>query len=102
MLYYWILFFFIAFGSKFILALITIYIVLPAGNECGQCDGETLLMRGGRVGRFTSWLLMHRVQRRWCPLCGWEGLARRVDIHTGPSHAGIRDHVHSIRHIADR
>jgi hypothetical protein len=45
---------------------------------------------------------MHRVQRRWCPLCGWEGHARRVDIHTGPSHAGIRDHVHSIRHIADR
>jgi hypothetical protein len=102
MLYYWLLFFFVAFGAKCILATIMIYLLLPADRECSRCDGETLLLQGGHVSRFTSWFLMHRVQRRWCPGCGWEGLARRID-ESGPQHAdGTSDVIHPTRHSADR
>ena len=102
MLYYWLFFFFVAFGSKVVLALITIYVILPQERECSRCDGETLLLRGGRVGRFTAWLLMNRVQRRWCPLCGWEGLSRRIRDTAPESSVQTRDRIHSTRHIADR
>lgn len=101
MLFYWLLFIFIVFGVKLLLATATIYLLLPAGRECSRCEGETLLLRGGRVGRCTSWLLMHRVQRRWCPLCGWEGLARHVHETVPPLAENARDHITSSRHTAD-
>jgi hypothetical protein len=43
---------------------------------CSECDGETLPIRMGALGRLLSWLTRGAVQRRWCPRCGWEGLTR--------------------------
>jgi hypothetical protein len=73
---YWLLFAFVAFGAKLLLALITIYLLFPGDRCCNQCDGETLLMRMGRAGRIVSRLLLGTIQWRWCPRCGWEGVAR--------------------------
>lgn len=70
------LFFFVAFGSKMVLAAITIWLLLPTDPRCSRCDGDTLLIRMGRAGRLLSRLMLGTVQRRWCPRCGWEGLAR--------------------------
>lgn len=70
------LFFFVAFGSKVVLAAITIYLLFPADARCSRCDADTLLIRMGRLGRATSGLLLGTVQRRWCPGCGWEGFGR--------------------------
>lgn len=79
MLFYWLLFFFLAFGSKVLLAFAMIYLLLPSDKFCNQCDEETLLIRANRAGRIGFALSFGRVQWRWCPRCGWEGLARRVE-----------------------
>jgi hypothetical protein len=78
MLYYWILFFFVAFGAKVILAFVMIFLLLPSDRTCSQCDGETLWIRSHRTGRWGSSLTLGRLHWRWCPRCGWEGVARRV------------------------
>ena len=75
MLYY-LLFLFVAFGAKLVLALVTIFLLLPSDAQCSECDGETLLVRMGPVGRTVSFLLFGQLQQRWCPRCGSEVLAR--------------------------
>lgn len=78
MLYYYLLFFFIAVGAKLILAMLMIYLLLPDDRRCSECDEETLLIRTRVPGRLAARLTRRRVQWRWCPRCGWEGLARRA------------------------
>jgi hypothetical protein len=74
---YYLLFFFVTVGAKLLLALVMIYFLLPRERSCTQCDGDTLLMGASRAGRIATRLLLGRVQWRWCPQCGWEGMARR-------------------------
>jgi ribosomal protein S27AE len=76
MSWYYALYVFVAVGAKLILALVMIYLLLPDDRRCDRCDEETLLLRTGRGGRWALGLLRHRVQWRFCPRCGWEGLAR--------------------------
>jgi hypothetical protein len=72
------LFFFVAFGAKALLGFVMIYLLLPSDRSCSQCDEDTLLVRTNRAGRFGFAMSRGRVQWRWCPGCGWEGLARRA------------------------
>ncbi len=72
----WIFFFFLAFGAKALLAVAMIYLIIPTDRVCNECDGETMLVQMGVMGRLLSALTLGRVQRRWCPRCGWEGLTR--------------------------
>ena len=74
----YLLFFFAAVGAKLILAVLTIFLLLPTDRRCTECDGETLLVRMGGFGRFVSRLMFGILQRRWCPRCGWEGTTRRT------------------------
>ena len=74
--FYWLFFFFVAFGAKVVLAFVMIYLLLPTDRQCVQCDDDTLLIRPSRAGRLGFALSRGRVQYRWCPRCGWEGLAR--------------------------
>jgi hypothetical protein len=78
MLYYYLLFFFIAMGAKFVLALLMIYLLLPGDDRCMDCDADTLLLGGDRAALFVTRTLRARLQRRWCPACGGESLARPV------------------------
>ena len=78
MLFEWLLFIFVAIGAKFGLALLTIYLLLPADRRCSQCDGETLLIRPGRLGRLGAAASFGLLRWRWCPRCEWEGMSRRV------------------------
>lgn len=82
----WLFFFFIAFGSKVLLAMAMIYFLFPADRVCSECDGETLPVRMGPVGRGVSRVMLGRLQRRWCPRCGWEGMAR-TGRRPHPAHA---------------
>jgi hypothetical protein len=84
MWYHWVLFIFVAFVAKVLLAFAMIYILLPNERSCAQCDGETLLIRGNRLSRIGSALTLGRVQWRWCPRCEWEGLARRIGPQKHP------------------
>lgn len=80
----YLLFFFVAVGAKLLLALFTIYLLFPTDTRCSGCDGDTLLLRMGATGRmFARCLFLGRVERRWCPRCGWEGMARRSASRTG-------------------
>lgn len=72
----WLLFFFVAFGSKVLLATVMIYLLFPSDRTCSACDGETVALRPGPFGRVMQALLLGAIQRRWCPRCGWEGTAR--------------------------
>lgn len=73
---FWISFFFVAFGAKVVLALATIYLILPAERSCVQCDADTIPVRMGPAGRLLAWAMRGTVERRWCPRCEWEGMTR--------------------------
>jgi hypothetical protein len=75
----WLLFFFIAFGAKVVLACAMIYLILPADRVCSGCDAETLPLRMGGMGRLCARVMLNRIQRRFCPRCGWEGFIRITD-----------------------
>lgn len=75
---YWALFFFVTVGAKLLMAVVMIYFLLPAERRCAECDEETLLLGGSRAGRLRTRIFLGRVQTRWCPACGWEGLSRRA------------------------
>jgi len=77
---YWLLYFFVAFGAKLLLAFVMIYLLLPNDRQCTQCDEETLLIQTNRAGRIGFALSLGRIQWRWCPRCGEEGLARPADF----------------------
>jgi hypothetical protein len=85
MLYYWLIFFFVAFGAKVLLAFLMMYLLLPADRRCGRCDGETLLIRANRAARFGFALSRRHVEWRWCLACGWEGLGRRSHLPLEPA-----------------
>ena len=87
MLYYYLLFFFVTVGAKFVLALMMIYLLLPTDRHCGECEEETLLMEGSRVVRLVCRVWPGRLQRRWCPRCGREGFARPVLRSSAPKPA---------------
>lgn len=76
MILYYSLFLFVAFGVKLLLAAATIYLLFPADRRCSACDTETLLLRPTGPARGLARLSGGRLQRRWCPACGWEGWAR--------------------------
>jgi hypothetical protein len=86
MLYYWLLFFFIVFGAKLLLAIVMIYCLLPGDRQCSRCEEETLLMKRRGLG---SLVFLGRVQYRWCPRCGWQGLARRSTDAAAPTGARV-------------
>jgi hypothetical protein len=72
----YLLYFFVTFISKAILALVVCFYIFPTERTCDGCDCETLPVRMGPVGRMASRLTGGRLQRRWCPRCGREGLTR--------------------------
>lgn len=62
--------------------IILLFVFLPSGRRCPRCSAdETLLMRSGWPLRVFTKV----IGRRWCPKCGWEGLARhKVTIRPLP------------------
>lgn len=75
-MWYALLFGLVATGAQLLPAAIAIYFLLPTDRRCEACDGETLLVRPGPLGYVCSALAFGRLQRRWCPACGREALAR--------------------------
>ncbi|MDR0786437.1 MAG: hypothetical protein LBG44_00985 [Gemmatimonadota bacterium] len=84
MLFFWILFFFVAFGAKVLLAFVMVYLLLPSDGRCARCDGETLLLRTSGFSRLWLALAFGRLQWRWCPRCGTEGFGRRIGRSGSP------------------
>jgi hypothetical protein len=79
----WIAFFFVAFFAKLGLAAAMCYLIFPTERTCDECNGETLPVRMGLAGRLMSRVMMGRLQKRWCPRCGWQGITRTgaMDAH---------------------
>ena len=58
--------------------------IIPDGDKCPICDGETLAIQ-----RNGWWRVLGKAYRRsWCLECGWEGVLRRKAMRFfGFSHA---------------
>ena len=86
----WLLFFFLAFGAKVLLAVAMIYLMLDSERDCASCDTETLALQMTGWDRVVAALSLGYVQRRWCPRCNWEGLTRtgHLDRPGAPASAG--------------
>ena len=94
----YLLFIMVAFGAKVILAAMMIYLLFATDRECPSCDGETVAIQFGPVGRLVAWVYLGRLHRRWCPRCGWEGFARghrpdlrRLRPHVTEPESPVRD-----------
>lgn len=79
----YLLYFFVTFFAKAILALVVVYLIFPTARTCDGCDAETLPIRMGAAGRLLSRTTFGRLQRRWCPRCGWEGMTRTGGLPAG-------------------
>jgi len=73
------LFFFVLLGSKVVLGVVAVYMLLPRDATCSICDAETLPIEHPRgTDRLLRWM---RLQRRWCMECRKSSLARRRELH---------------------
>jgi hypothetical protein len=91
----WMFFIFIAFVSKLLLAIAMCYLIFPSERTCDECNAETLAVRMGMGGRMLQKLLMGKLQRRWCPRCGWEGLTRTSDADVVPANSLVAHNLSS-------
>ncbi len=57
------------------LSLVMGYRGLPTGKACPLCAGETVRLQS-RWLRYARLTAGRRLHARWCPRCGWEGVAR--------------------------
>jgi hypothetical protein len=72
------LFFFVLLGSKLLLGVIAVYLLIPRDAACTLCDAELLPIEHPRgTGRL---LRLLRLQRRWCMECRRESLTRRLPL----------------------
>jgi len=61
-------------GSKVLLGLWCVWVVLPTEPSCARCDGFTTRIEARRGLRtLCRWC---RIHERWCPGCGEHYLAR--------------------------
>ena len=66
--------FFVLLGSKIVLGVVVVYLLLPRDATCVICDAETLPIQHARgTGRVLRVLRLHR---RWCMECERETLSR--------------------------
>lgn len=70
------LFFFVLLGSKILLGVIAVYLLIPRDAVCTLCDAELLPLQHPR-GTIRLLRLL-RLQRRWCMECRRESLTRPV------------------------
>jgi hypothetical protein len=81
------LFFFVLLGSKILLGVIAVYLLIPRDAVCTLCDAELLPIEHPRgTGRLLR--LLH-LQRRWCMECRRESLTRRLSLRTADQAAPV-------------
>jgi len=68
------LFWFVLLGSKIVMGMIVVYMLVPRDTSCTLCDAELVPLEHARGSRRVLKLL--RLQRRWCMECGRESLTR--------------------------
>jgi hypothetical protein len=68
------LFWFVLLGSKLVLGIVVIYLLLPKDRACATCDAELLpLVSPQPMSRL---LRLLRIQRYWCIECNRQSLGR--------------------------
>lgn len=81
------LFFFVLLGSKILLGLVAVYLLIPRDAVCTLCDAELLPIEHPRG---TARLLrLCRLQRRWCMECQRESLTRRMPLRAADQPAPL-------------
>ena len=54
---------------RIIAATVVFVLILPRGDRCPLCDAVTLRVHSRLLGRI-------RLAKRWCLVCGWDGVMR--------------------------
>lgn len=80
-------FLFVLLGSKVLLGVVVIYLMLPGDAVCAICDSELLPVEHPRGAR--RLLRLCRLQRFWCMECCRESLAR-PRLRPRPGSAPVR------------
>jgi hypothetical protein len=81
------LFFFVLLGSKLLLGVVAVYLLIPRDAVCTLCDAELLAIEHPRgSGRL---LRLLRLQRRWCMECQRESLTRRLPLRAAGQAAPV-------------
>jgi hypothetical protein len=70
------LFFFVLLGSKVLLGIVVVYMLLPQDPRCDICDDAMLPIAAPRT--VAGLLRLVRLERRWCMECRRETLSRRL------------------------
>jgi hypothetical protein len=78
--------FIILFGCLLVLrvvaATVIFLVMLPPGDRCLNCDSPTMRIASPFSDQFMPWL-----RKRWCLVCGWEGMLRRGPVTAAESTA---------------
>jgi hypothetical protein len=67
--------FFALLGSKCLMGIAAVYLLLPADRRCNLCDAELLMLATPRG--VSGMLRLLRIERRWCMECRRESLCRQ-------------------------
>ena len=54
---------------RIIAATVVFVLILPRGDRCPLCDAVTVRVHSPILGRI-------RLAKRWCLVCGWDGVMR--------------------------
>ena len=68
------LFWFVLLGSKLVLGVVVLHMLLPRDRACAVCDAELIPLTPPRGGARVMRLL--RLQRLWCVECDRQSLGR--------------------------
>lgn len=64
------------------------YRTLPEGRTCALCGGDTIRLRSRSLSAASRLFRGEELQRRWCLMCGWEGIVRLpVEREAAPASA---------------
>jgi hypothetical protein len=81
------LFFFVLLGSKILLGVIAVYLLIPRDAACTLCDAELLPLQHARGT--VHLLRILRLQRRWCMECQRESLTRCIPLRVADQSAAL-------------
>lgn len=82
------LLFTLIFGGLFVfrvvLATVFFALILPAGDQCPNCDASTIRVASRLFDRVLPWF-----RSSWCLRCGWHGVLRRGKVSPEPARPGV-------------
>lgn len=78
------LFWFVLLGSKLVLGVVVLHMLLPGDLRCSVCDADLIALESPRRLRFLMRVV--KVQRFWCIECNRQSLGHTRALASGTRH----------------